>query len=165
MYVLSYQKQIERINEMIPLRKNEKTFEVFYHDPQSGKMWKSFFPYRENSKNGPKLLRPEPLPERTEHLLEACLNSGDKSDSIGLGIEYSLSPEKWGAILAVLEENRKIYSRSGFFTFIKHLGIRNPQETFQALKIDFQRIPVEKKEINNLQKRASKLYWKKFFGI
>ncbi len=165
MYVLRYQKQIERINEMIPLRKNDQTYEVFYHDPQSGEMWKSFFPYRQSAKKGPKLLRPEPLPEKLEYLLEVCLNSGEKSDAIGLGMEYSLSPEKWNTIMDVLNENRKSYSRTGFFTFIKHLGVREPEKIFEALKIDFNKTKISEEEIKKLRKRAFKLYWKRFFGV
>ncbi|MEO9885756.1 MAG: hypothetical protein ABJR05_03765 [Balneola sp.] len=165
MYVLNYQKQVERISQMIPLRKNEQTYEVYYHDPESGELWKSFFPYRSENKKGPKLLRPEPLPQNLKHQLEICLNSGNLADAEGLGIEYSLNPEKWDEILTHLEENRKKYSRRGFFEFLKFLGVKDSRLTLEALKIDFGQLSLSEKEIYSLKKRARMLSLKKFFGI
>lgn len=165
MYVLNYKKQVERISQMIPLRKNDQTFEVYYHDPQSGELWKSFFPYGKKKSNDLKLLRPEPLPLSIEHQLELCLNSGNKSDAAGLGIEYSLDPEKWDEILTLLNANRKRYVRSGFFEFIKHLGVKEPEKTLTTLQTDLNSEPLTKEQLLSLKKRAQKLYLKKFFGI
>lgn len=165
MYVLNYQKQVERISQMIPLRKNDQTFEVYYHDPQSGELWKSFFPYRNKDKKGPKLLRPEPLPQNLNHQLELCLNSGNTADAEGLGIEYSLNPEKWDEILTHLEQNRKKYSRKGFFEFLKYLGVRDPKMTLKALETDFNNHSLSEKNLLTFKKRARKLWIKKFFGI
>lgn len=147
---------------MIPLRKNEQTFEVFYHDPDSGKLWKSFFPHYPYTKNGPKLLRPEPLPGSIEHQLELCINSGDKADAIGLGIEYSLQPQKWAEIFEILNQNRKMYIRSGFLLFIDSLGAKNAEETLSSLNNE---VNISKNELNELKKTAKKLYLKRFLGF
>jgi hypothetical protein len=165
MYVLNYKKQVERINQMIPLRKNEKTFEVYYHDPKSGELWKSFFPYGKKKSGSQKLLRPEPLPPNLDLQLELCLNSGNLADAAGLGIEYSLNPEKWGEILTHLDTNRKIYIRSGFFEFLNHLGVKDPEKTLRALEIDFDNSPLTQKELKTLKTKAQKLWLKKFFGL
>jgi len=165
MYVLNYKKQIERINEMIPLRKNDKTFEVYYHDPISGKLWKSFFPRGTQSPDSPKLLRPEPLPSSLEHQLEICLNSGELADATGLGIEYSLNPERWAEILSLLDSNRKRYVRSGFFEFLNNLGVKHPKQTLSALEIDLKQNSITQKEVDQLRKKAKKLWIKKFFGV
>ena len=162
MYVISYKKQLERISEMIPLRKNEQTFEVFYHDPSSGKLWKSFFPHYPYFKNGPKLLRPEPLPSSIEHQLELCLNSGDKTDAVGLGIEYSLQPEKWEEIFEILERNRKSFIRSSFIAFLNSLGARTPDETLKEVK---ESLNLTSEELNEYKKRSKKLYLKRLMGI
>ena len=95
MYIINSKRQIERIRDMVPVRKDMETFEVFYHDPSTGELWKSFFPRGFKEHQGPKLLRPEPLPDNLELQLEICLNSPDDSDAIGLGIECSIKPEKW----------------------------------------------------------------------
>ncbi|HAH52040.1 MAG TPA: hypothetical protein DCL80_12620 [Balneola sp.] len=165
MYVLDYHQQVKRINQMIPLRKNDRTFEVYYHDPQSGELWKSFFPYGKKKPNGPKLLRPEPLPSNLEHQLELCLNSGNLADAKGLGIEYSLSPEKWDHLINLLDENRKNYTRAGFFTFLNKLGVKNPTKTFEALQIDFNKTPITSEELLSIKKKARKVWIKKLFGI
>ena len=165
MYVLNYKKQVERINQMIPLRKNDKTFEVYYHDPQSGELWKSFFPHGYKKSSALKLLRPEPLPTSLEHQLELCLNSGNLADAAGLGIEYSLTPEKWGEILEALDNNRKRYVRSGFFEFLNHLGVKDPKQTLAALEIDLHQNHMSEKELNSLKSKARKLWLKKFFGV
>lgn len=75
MYIIDNQQQLERTKEMVPVRKNMETFEVFYHDPATGNLWKSFFPRGYKNHSGPKLLRPEPLPDNLELQLEMCLNS------------------------------------------------------------------------------------------
>lgn len=165
MYVLDYHQQVKRINQMIPLRKNDKTFEVYYHDPQSGELWKSFFPYGKKKSNSPKLLRPEPLPSNLEHQLELCLNSGNLADAEGLGIEYSLSPEKWEYLLNLLDENRKNYTRAGFFTFLNKLGVKEPDKTIEALHIDFNNASISREKLMTLRKKAKKLWFKKLIGL
>jgi len=165
MYILDYKKQVQRINEMIPLRKNDKTFEVFYHDPASGELWKSFFPHGKKSINSVKILRPEPLPTDLRHQLELCLNSGNPADAAGLGIEYSLHPEKWNEILIILNTNRKIYLRSGFFEFFNYLGVKNSHKVLDTLSENLKNSQLSRKELVLLKKRASMLWLKKFFWI
>ena len=126
MYVLDYHQQVKRINQMIPLRKNDKTFEVYYHDPQSGELWKSFFPY---------------------------------------GKKNSLSPEKWEYLLNLLNDNRKNYTRAGFFTFLNKLGVKEPDKTIEALHIDFNNASVSREKLMTLRKKAKKLWFKKLIGL
>ncbi len=164
MYVLNYHEQVERINQMIPLRKNEKTFEVFYHDPQSGELWKSFFPYKKNGLelNGPKLLRPEPLPKDLEHQLELCLNSENVSDADGLAIEYSPELSKWEPIIECLEKNRKKYLRKNFIRFINQLGILNPEKNIVTVK---KQCGLPKEVLKSLKRKAQIQKWKKLLGL
>lgn len=163
MYVLNYHQQIERISRMIPLRKNEETFEVYYHDPQTGELWKSFFPHKEHLGKGPKILRPEPLPENIELQLEICINSGEEEDAKGLAIEYSLRPEKWEEIIDTLEANFKKYMRSGFLLFIKTLGVLDPTDIIDEDRPTALYPSIGKDRLLRLKKRARKLRWKKFF--
>jgi len=141
------------------------TFEVFYHDPATGELWKSFFPKGFKEHKGPKLLRPEPLPQSLELQLEICLNSPDDSDAIGLGIECSVKPEKWEEIINVLDKNRKKYLRSHLNTFIKHLGVLNPDDLFEEIELDLQKLGLEKELLSTLKKRAKRIKLKRFFRI
>jgi 16S rRNA A1518/A1519 N6-dimethyltransferase RsmA/KsgA/DIM1 with predicted DNA glycosylase/AP lyase activity len=150
---------------MVPVRKNMDTFEVFYHDPATGELWKSFFPKGFKEHKGPKLLRPEPLPQSLELQLEICLNSPDDSDAIGLGIECSVKPEKWEEIINVLDKNRKKYLRSHLNTFIKHLGVLNPDDLFEEIELDLQKLGLEKELLSTLKKRAKRIKLKRFFRI
>jgi len=165
MYILNNKRQIERIKDMVPVRKNMDTFEVFYHDPATGELWKSFFPKGFKEHKGPKLLRPEPLPQSLELQLEICLNSPDDSDAIGLGIECSVKPEKWEEIINVLDKNRKKYLRSHLNTFIKHLGVLNPDDLFEEIELDLQKLGLEKELLSTLKKRAKRIKLKRFFRI
>ncbi len=163
MYVIQHKRQLERIREMITLRKNEQTLEVFYHDPKTGELWKSFFPKRTESDSGPKLLRPDPLPESLEIQLELCLNSNVNADAIGLAIEYSTRPDAWDEILTTLEQNGKKYLRTNFFTFINKLGILNPTQAFKDIENNQKPIHISKPELLMLSKRAKLLKLKRLF--
>ena len=165
MYVIQYHRQLERTREMVTLRKDDKTLEVFYHDPKTGELWKSFFPKRTTSGSGPKLLRPEPLPESLEIQLELCLNSNVNADPIGLAIEYSSKPETWDEILTLLELNRKKYLRSNFLAFINNLGILTPIQTLNDAEINLIAIPISNDALLTLKKRARKLKLKRFWGL
>lgn len=165
MYIINNQKQIERIKDMVPVRKNMETFEVYYHDPTTGELWKSFFPRRYNKHEGPKLLRPEPLPENLELQLEICLNSPDDSDAIGLGIECSVNPAKWENIVFILDNNRKKYLRSHLNTFIKHLGILDPVESLKEIELSPEDAGLTEEKLNHLKKRARIIKLKRFFRI
>ncbi len=165
MYVIQHKRQLERIREMITLRKNEQTLEVFYHDPKTGELWKSFFPKRTATKSGPKLLRPEPLPANLAIQLELCLNSNSTADAIGLAIEYSTKPEAWDELLTTLEQNWKKYLRSNFIAFINNLGILNPTHTLKEAEIKLTATPLSKADLTALSKRAKLLKLKRLFWL
>jgi hypothetical protein len=165
MYIIDNKRQIERINRMVPLRKNLETFEVYYHDPSTGEMWKSFFPKGYQEHKGPKLLRPEPLPNSLELQLEICLNSSDDSDAIGLGIECSVKPEKWETILDLLDKNRRNYLRSHLNTFINHLGILNPDKALKDIELNPEDAELSPQKLIRLKKRARMIKFKRFLRI
>lgn len=150
---------------MVTVRKNMDTYEVFYHDPSTGELWKSFFPRGYKQHQGPKLLRPEPLPENLELQLEICLNSPDDSDAIGLGIECSVKPEKWEEIIEILDKNRKKYLRSHLNTFIKHLGILNPMDSLQEIELHPDDLELDEEKLTALKKRAKRIKLKRLFRI
>ncbi len=165
MYVIQHKRQLERIREMVTLRKNDKTMEVFYHDPKTGELWKSFFPKRKGSNRGPKLLRPEPLPKSLGIQLELCLNSNVNADAIGLAIEYSSKPEDWDEILTHLELNRKKYLRSNFLIFINNLGILTPTQSLIDTEINLISIPISNDALSSLKRRARRLKIKRYFWL
>lgn len=165
MYIIDNKRQIERINSMVPLRKNLETFEVYYHDPTTGEMWKSFFPKGYHEHKGPKLLRPEPLPKSLELQLEICLNSTDDSDAIGLGIECSIKPEQWETILDLLDKNRKKYLRSHLNTFISHLGVLDPLNALADMETTPQETGLTAQDLRLLKKRARLIKLKRFLRI
>lgn len=165
MYILNNKRQNERIKDMVTVRKNMDTFEVFYHDPSTGELWKSFFPRGYKKHQGPKLLRPEPLPENLELQLEICLNSPDDSDAIGLGIECSVKPQKWEEIVEILDRNRNNYLRSHLSTFIKYLGILHPHESLKEIELDPQDVGMDKDKLTYLKKRARRIKFKRFLRI
>ncbi len=167
MYVIQYHRQLERIREMVTLRKNEETLEAFYHDPKTGQLWKSFFPNRTATYSGPKLLRPEPLPDKIESQLELCLNSDSDSDkdAIGLAIEYASKPEYWNEIITILEANRKQYSRASLLVFLNHLGVLTLKQTHQYVKNLAHSPSVSEEDLKKLRKRAQWLRFKKYFSF
>lgn len=165
MYILNNKRQLERIKDMVPVRKNMDTFEVYYHDPTTGELWKSFFPKGFKEHKGPKLLRPEPLPKSLELQLEICLNSPDDADAIGLGIECSVNPEKWPDIIEILDSNRKKYLRSHLNTFIKHLGVLNPEESLKEIQIQPSEAGLDKETLSSLTKKAKRIKLKRFFRL
>ncbi|WP_020403870.1 hypothetical protein [Gracilimonas tropica] len=165
MYIIDNKKQIQRINEMVTLRKNMETFEVYYHDPSTGELWKSFFPRGYKSHEGPKLLRVDPLPKKLELQLEMCLNSPDDSDAIGLGIECSVKPQQWKDILEVLNKNRKQYLRGNLNTFIKHLGVLTPKESLHEIETDPNEVGLSDEDLHQLTKKAKRIKLKRFFRI
>lgn len=165
MYIIDNKRQIERINSMVPLRKNLETFEVYYHDPSTGEMWKSFFPKGYEEHKGPKLLRPEPLPKSLELQLEICLNSSDDSDAIGLGIECSVKPEQWETILNLLDKNRSNYLRSHLNTFINHLGILDPLNALNDIGTTPGEAGLNPEKLKQLKKQARMIKLKRFLRI
>lgn len=165
MYILNQQRQRERINEMVTVRKNMETFEVFYHDPATGELWKSFYPKGYKRNESLKLLRPEPLPDKLELQLELCLNSTDDTDAIGLGIECSVKPEYWIEIIEILDKNRKKYLRSHLSTFIKHLGVLHPEKSLKEVQIDPLTHDLDQDTLHQLKKKARLIKIKRFFRL
>ncbi len=165
MYIIDNQQQLERTKEMVPIRKNMETFEVFYHDPATGNLWKSFFPRGYKNHSGPKLLRPEPLPDNLELQLEMFLNSSDTSDAIGLGIECSVKPEKWEDILDILYRNRRKYLRTHLGLFLDKLGVLSPIQSLQELEQNPADFNLTEEQLDALRKRAKWLKIKRFFNL
>lgn len=165
MYIINNKRQLERIKTMVPVRKNMSTYEVYYHDPITGDLWKSFFPRGYNSRNGLKLLRREPLPENLELQLEMCLNGKDDSDAIGLGIEFSVKPDLWLTILNLLDKNRKFYLRSNLNTFLKHLGVLEPAKTLREVQINPADFNLDDAALLEIKKKAKQLKLKRLFGL
>lgn len=165
MYIINSKRQIERIKVMVPVRKNMQTYEVYYHDPMTGELWKSFFPRGFNGHGGTKLLRPEPMPDNLELQLEMCLNSKDDSDAIGLGIEFSVKPDQWMSILALLNKNRKNYLRSNLNTFLKHLGVLDPAKSLSEININPADYNLDDAKLTSIKKHAKQLKLKRLLRL
>lgn len=165
LYILDYQEQIRRMNEMVTVRKNMETMEMFYHDPQTGELWKSFFPKYTPANRGPKLLRPEPLPESLELQLKSCLTSPDETDSAGLGIELSATPKKWPEIISLLKKNSRNYRRSNFFIFLKYSGLLHPFSSLQEIGENPESCGTTRKDLKKIRRRAKFIKFKRFFGL
>lgn len=163
MYILEYNRQIDRINEMTQLRSDSESWEVYYHDPSSNLMWKSFFPLANGQKRGPKLLRIDPVPENREQLIERCLSSELKEDAIGLGIEFSANPHSWQQVLRYLEENYREFDRRQLKRFLKALGVETPAEVIKEAGHEPQEYGFDEKALKELVRRSRKLRYKSFW--
>lgn len=165
LYILDYKEQIRRTNEMVTVRKNIETLEMYYHDPQTGELWKSFFPRNSQNSRGPKLLRPEPLPESLELQLESCLTSNEETDPMGLGIELSAEPKKWPEIITLLKKNSSIYPRSNFFIFLKYSGLLKPLASLDELGEKPETIGTTQKELKKIRRQTKYIKFRRFFGF
>lgn len=165
LYILDYKEQIRRTNEMVTVRKNVEALEMYYHDPRTGDLWKSFFPKLTPKKRGPKLLRLEPLPETLELQLESCLTSNDEANSVGLGIELSANPQKWPEIVTLLKKNSSTYHRTNFFIFLKYSGLLNPFSALNELGETPETIGATRKELKKIRRRTRFIKFKRFFGF
>lgn len=165
LYILDYKEQIKRTKEMVTVRKNMETLEMYYHDPQTGKLWKSFFPRHSSKSRGPKLLRQEPLPNSLELQLKNCLTSSEETDSMGLGIELSANPKKWPEIVNLLKENSSNYRRSNFFLFLKHSGLLKPFSSLNELGESPETVGIDQNKLKKLRRRAKFIKFKRFFGL
>lgn len=165
LYVLDYQEQIRRTNEMVTVRKNMDTLEMFYHDPRTGDLWKSFFPKNTSKSRGPKLLRLEPLPESLELQLNNCLTSADETDSVGLGIELSADPTKWPEIISLLKKNSGNYRRSNFFLFLKYSGLLHPFSALEEIGETPETFKTTRKDLKKMRRRTKFIRFKRFFGL
>lgn len=165
LYVLDYHEQIRRTNEMVTVRKNMERLEMFYHDPITGELWKSFFPKYTSANRGPKLLRPEPLPETLEVQLKNCLTSPNEEDSVGLGLELSANPKKWPEIVSLLKKNGKSYHRANFFLFLKYSGLLHPFSSLEEIGETPGSCEITHKNLKRIRRRAKFIKFKRFFGI
>lgn len=164
-YILDYKEQIRRTNEMVFVRKNMETLEMYFHDPRTGELWKSFFPRHSPKKRGPKLLRPEPLPESLELQLESCLTSNEETDPMGLAIELSSNPEKWLEIITILKKNSSNYYRTNFFIFLRYSGLIKPLASLHELGEKPETIGTTQKELMRIRRQAKFIKFKRFFGL
>ncbi|MEX0608019.1 MAG: hypothetical protein WD016_01755 [Balneolaceae bacterium] len=165
MYIINNKRQLERIKTMVPVRKNMNTFEVYYHDPTTGELWKSFFPRGYQGHQGPKLLRPEPMPENLELQLEICLNSKDDSDAIGLGIECSVKPGQWLSIITLIDKNRNKYLRSNLNVFLNHLGVLDPKKSLTEINLKPEEYGLDDEALQEIKKKAKRVKLKRFFRV
>ncbi|MDX1642307.1 MAG: hypothetical protein R3220_11450, partial [Balneolaceae bacterium] len=147
------------------VRKNMETMEMFYHDPQTGELWKSFFPKYTPQDRGPKLLRPEPLPESLELQLKNCLTGSEEVDSMGLGIELSVQPKKWPEIVSLLKKNSSSYRRANFFIFVKYAGLIHPFSSLQEIGETPESCGFTRKDLKRIRRQVRFIKFKRFFGF
>jgi len=157
MYIIEHRQQIERIRELTQIRKNQDTFEVFYHDPASGNMWRSFFPHANGHVRGPKLLRTHPLPGNLEKQLNICLNSEDITDAKGLALEYSAKPYQWIPVVKILQKNRRKYKRRHLKIFLSLSGLKKPQKAIKELDHLEKNVRLTKARQTLIQRKVRKL--------
>jgi hypothetical protein len=167
MYIIDHDKQISLIREMKQLRKNSKTYEVYYHHPFTNQMWKSFFPLANEEYLGPKLLRHEPVPSDIEECLNICLREEVPSNAIGLGIEWSAKPQLWPSIIQALEKQYAHYNRSQIKLLLDNLQLDEskvgpPEEQQKEGK---QLSKVSSDLVANLKWRSRKIRMKRFFVL
>ncbi|MDX1671922.1 MAG: hypothetical protein R3211_06245 [Balneolaceae bacterium] len=165
MYILDYHRQIALIREMTVLRKDDENWVVYYHHPSTNEMWKSYFPRSNGNRRGPKILRTEPVPENIGDQLDQCLKSDVEENAIGLGIEMSVNPARWHAIISHLEENYRKYSRKQLKLYLESLGIANWKKILEELKKDPEDFGLTEKEFRQLSWRARKIRFKRFWFI
>jgi hypothetical protein len=125
MYIIDPEQQRLLIAQMNQLRKDNQTWEVYYHEPSSNVMWKSFFPKVKSGNRQLKILRSEPVPDTLEERLGNCLIGSGRENAIGLGMDLSAMPQKWEALMEIIEENYRRYDRKLLPLFLKNLEIED----------------------------------------
>jgi len=165
MYIIDHDKQISLIREMKQLRKNTKSYEVYYHHPYSNQMWKSFFPQASGDELGPKLLRHEPVPTDIEERLNICLRAEAPENAIGLGIEWSAKPELWPSIIQALEKSYSHYDRTQLKLFLDNLELdeSNVRVTDKQTQTEKESPNISADLVGNLIWRSRKIRMKRFF--
>ena len=167
MYIIDHDKQISLIREMKQLRKNTKSYEVYYHHPYSNQMWKSFFPQASGDELGPKLLRHEPVPTDIEERLNICLRAEAPENAIGLGIEWSAKPELWPSIIQALEKSYSHYDRTQLKLFLDNLELdeSNARLTDKQTQTEKESPNISADQVGNLIWRSRKIRMKRFFVL
>ena len=165
MYIIDHDKQISLISEMKQLRKNTKSYEVYYHHPYSNQMWKSFFPQASGDDLGPKLLRHEPVPTDIEERLNICLRAEAPENAIGLGIEWSAKPELWPSIIQALEKSYSHYDRTQLKLFLDNLDLDESKArvTDKQAQTEKESAKISADLVGNLVWRSRKIRMKRFF--
>lgn len=162
MYILDRDRQITLIKEMTQLRKDSENWVVYYHHPTTNEMWKSYFPRSRGDRRGPKVMRPEPVPEPESELVDRCLRSDVEDDAMGAGLELSVKPSCWENVTAVLEENYLRYRPSQLKRFIRFLGIMNFEELFAEIGYDPASDGLGEEHFASLRSRIWKVKLKRF---
>ncbi|MDZ7771223.1 MAG: hypothetical protein U5K31_00505 [Balneolaceae bacterium] len=162
MYVVDRDRQIMLIREMTQLRKDPKSWEVYYHHPSTNNMWKSYFPRARGEERGPKVMRVEPAPEPLDVLVHRCLDSDSVDDAIGLGLELSVNPSRWASVMEVLEQHWSKWARGQLVTFLRCLGVEQHVSLFDEIDYDPSSDGLTDEHFEELRRRARNLRWKRF---
>ncbi len=163
MYIVDPAEQIQIMKEMNQLRRDMENYEVFFHHPFTNQTWKSFFPRASEGDLGRKLLRHDPLPERLSDLMSICLTEEVPQNAIGLGIELSVSVEKWLTIFDILEENYSKYHSGQIRLFLKYLKVENFRESLERMNTTPEKIDLTEKKLKRLVWKSRKLKLKSRF--
>lgn len=163
MYVLDHDRQISLIREMTQLRRDNESWEVYYHHPTTNAMWKSYFPKANGDGCGPKILRTEPVPEHLEDHFENCLVEPEAENAIGLGIELSTTPGIWKSAIEIAENNYRSYHRKQLSLFLNNLGIENYHLLFSEIKYDLKDLNLTEKELKKLGHRSKIIRFKRLW--
>lgn len=167
MYIIDHDKQVSLINEMKQLRKDSKKYEVYYHHPFTNQMWKSFFPRAHEDELGPKILRHEPVPTDINERLNICLGEDAPENAIGLGIEWSASPEIWPDVIQALENRYSHFDRNQLKLFLDNLHLDEAKEKMPAdvPEGDGQENKITEDKVGDLIWRSRKIRMKRFFVL
>jgi hypothetical protein len=165
MYILDTDRQTSMIREMTQLRKDTRSWEVYYHHPSTNAMWKSYFPKATGNDRGPKVLRTEPVPDLLEKRLENCLVEDIPENAIGLGIELSATPEKWEQVMDIVAQNYHRYNRRQLFLFLKNIGIENYKTLFKEIDYDAEASNISIESFDLLARQSKKIRFKRFWSF
>lgn len=163
MYVLDHDRQLLLIREMTQLRKDNQSWEVYYHHPTTNVMWKSYFPKATSKDKGPKILRTEPVPEVLETRIENCLVERVPENAIGLGIELSTEPQKWEQVINIVEKNYREYHRKQLPLFLNHLKVEDFETLFEEIDYNLEDSAFSKAHFEDLAARSRTIRLKRFF--
>lgn len=164
MYILDYHKQISLIKEMVQLRKDNTREEAYYHDPSTNAIWKSYFPKANGNMRGPKVLRRTDIDTNIlEDEIAMCLGSDVQDDAAGLGVEYSVHPQKWNQILTIIEKRYSEFDRSQIKMFFRELGILDYEHLFEEMDFNADQFNLDEDDLKNLSSRARRVLLKKLF--
>lgn len=160
MYILEAEVQKNYLKDLTFLKKDEENWIMYYHNPKTNEMWKTYYPLSCNNGRGPKVMRTEPLPDSLEEHLNICLKSEIPDDAIGAAYDYAFRFEDWDKIVSILENQYRNYPRKQLKRFIHHLGIEQPEEQLRKAGSTYETIVPDKEELDELARRAKKIRYK-----